>query len=296
MRLLNVVIIVTVTSGCSAIYTDRDSNRTNIAGAGSIFYEPKVFSLSDESDSFGTLDYCKLLKNYGFTDNESSSKTDCSIDHNKLLSADFGTIRDEVQDRVLASSNQKCGDYMRTLFAQKGDTEVFWGSLSTLFSGAGAVLSHMPTAQAFSAGGAVFSGINSEFQQAYFANKAIEVITTGINARRSEILKNIILRREQHNIYLMQRTNLLVDKTLKTETEEIELKNKETQKKKPESKVALSYSLNASIRDALQYHSACSTVVGLEVAAESIARVQNPGIAEVSSFMKKLKEAELVPK
>ena len=227
-------------------------------------------------------------------------------------------MRDEVQDRVLASSNQKCGHFIRTLYAQKASGEAFYGGLSTLFAGTGAVLSHVPTAQAFSAGGAVFSGINSEIGQAYFANKAIEVITAGIHARRQSLLEEIYQRRISHQAYieLNGSNNMQPAQKKKTKAQPITYtypmvvaieeskevpadKNTATEKQKSDQKAATNnktngkaayYSLNASIRDAVQYHASCATIVGLEVAAESISRVTNPGAEELGKFLDKLQK------
>lgn len=244
MKKLALTLTCLYLSSCSS-YSPFRPNETDISGAGSLIKENTNIFLTIDN-SFSTIDYCKLLKQYGF-----AAKEDCVVEAGKLSQIDV-KLRDEMQDHILAASNQKCGGYIRYLHSIKGDTDVFWGGLATLLAGAGSVISYGPTAQAFSAGGAVSSGIRAEFNQAYFANLAIEVMTAGINSRRTEILQEIYKRRgnsgDEH------------------------------------------YSLNGAVRDALKYHSACTAVTGFEVAAQSISRADNPGAKELSKFIKDLKE------
>lgn len=337
------LMLAVVLSGCSMVskvlYKSTNSNESSIAGAGEIFHEPSFSLFKRSKDGFTTIQYCRLLKHYGLLQGEielDESSDGYIIDFcqvkNDFVKSDkqeFSLIRDEIQDRVLAASNQKCGYYMKSLYSLKGDTEVFWGGLSTLLSGAGAVLPHASTAKAFAAGGAATSGIRSELEQAYFANKAIEVITAGIEVRRNEILEEIMHKRFLSEAYFQlwdpgydinKLTKNGLKKSPKSNQEDInnnelaDASDEEVKAEEGELKTRYSYTplgvlhnknnehihhndvptrypLNGAIRDALAYHAACSTITGLEVAAESIARIENPGVAEFHKFLKKMEKA-----
>jgi hypothetical protein len=90
------------------------------------------------------------------------------------------------------------------------------------------VVSYAPTAQALAAGSTVSSAYLSLYNEAYFNNLAVNVISSGIDKRREAILKQLGEFREQP----------LSD-----------------------------YPVNRAIADALLYHSACNIISGLETAA-----------------------------
>lgn len=246
MRISLIALSLLLLNACSS-WSSQRPNETNISGAGSLIQEEAgLFSFG--SNSYSTIDYCQLLHSYGIAtdpgvDKESSDL--CLIPQDRLINLN-SRIRNEVQDHLIAASNQKCGDYIRLLHSLRGDTDVFWGGLTTLLAGAGSVLSHAETAKAFSVGGAVSSGIRSEFSQAYFANLAIEVMVSGINSKRATILTDINSRRAD---------------------------------------TATDYTLNGAVRDALLYHGSCNAVTGMEVAGQSITRADNPGAKELSRFI-----------
>ncbi len=261
------LVVLASLTGCSNLYKTTNKNETNIAGAGDLFKENTPFSslsLSETEAGFTELDYCELIRQHSHgivastaqkesTESTESkeSKKNCAIPA-ALSAVQYAKARNEIQDYVLAASNQKCGHYMRVLYGHRGDTEVFWGGLSTLLAGAGAVLTNVQSAQALSAGAAVSSGIRSELSQAYFANLAMEVITAGIHTRRNEILNNI---------------------------------------KKDRQAADNSYTIPGAVGDALRYHAACSVLVGLEVASQAIERVNNPGVDDVLTHYDKLEKA-----
>lgn len=136
--------------------------------------------------------------------------------------------RNELQSKLIAASNQRCGLYLREITSAKAQTNMGWGSLSILLSGAASVVSHAETAKALAAGAAVATGTNAIYDQAYFNNLAVGVISAGIAKQREGILTQI------------------------------------------NNKAALDlveYPVNRAVADALQYHSACNIISGLETAA-----------------------------
>ena len=149
--------------------------------------------------------------------------------------------RNDLQERLISVSNQKCGAYIRTIISSKSQTLMGWTSLSLLFSGAASIVSHASTASALAAGSTVSTGVLSTYNEAYFHNLAINVITEGINKKRESILANI---------------------------------------QKNKTKSLSKYSVNAAVSDAITYHSACNIVAGMETASKALENVDNIKITE----------------
>lgn len=253
-KLIALIACSTLLAGCSSLYRQSRQlpNETNISGAGGLINENGNYSyLGIGTDKFTTIDICSLVVRYELATDATSNDGNCDIAKYEVTKVTKQN-RNEIQDYVIAASNQKCGDYIRLLHSIRGDSDVFWGGLSTLFAGAGSVLSHVHTAQVFSAAGAVSSGIRSEISQAYFANLAIEVIVGGINSQRQQRLDQIIESR-------------------KLDTTE--------------------YGLHGALRDALLYHSSCTAITGLEAASQAITRADNPGALELGKFVNDLRSA-----
>lgn len=167
-----------------------------------------------------------------------------------VANPEFEAKRNNFVSYVMALSEQKCGVYKSNLLRERAEFSTLMGGLSTLFAGTSAVLSHGLTASAFAAGAGVSSGINAVYAQERFANLTVEVITAGIDQRRKELEDAVIDK---------FKTNLNV------------------------------YPVGYAIKDALSYHAACTAVTGLEVAKNSITRIDDPGIRQFEQFNKALK-------
>lgn len=159
------------------------------------------------------------------------------------------TIRTRIQDRIIAASNQRCGDFLRALHQYEGNMSFGLGALATTLGAAGAIFTPANTARAFSGSGAAISGIRAEFSSSYYRNKAIEVLTKGIRARRRAIREGMCSR---------------VGEGIDT------------------------YTTWAAIADAVQYHSACSAITGLEEASDSVTKIQDPGVGQMNSYLDQL--------
>ena len=160
---------------------------------------------------------------------------------------DLRLRRNMVQERILAASVQRCGNYVR--FLKQFDTEIGFslGSLATTLAGVGAIVTPANAARALSGTAGITTGINAEFQQQFFSKLAMQVITKGIEARRAALYKE------------------MVEKQAKAISE---------------------YPVEAAVKDALMYHNACTLLTGLEEAGASIERASNPGIAQLNEFFK----------
>jgi len=158
--------------------------------------------------------------------------------------------RNEIQDRIIAASNQRCGAYIQRLKQFDAETNLQLGFLTTAFATAGAIFSAESTIRASSGLAALFSGFRAEFNQEYFSNKTVHIIAEGIRSGRSEVLRDIYQLRENVSI-----------------TE---------------------YTIWAAIADGIAYHDNCSLVAGLEQVARAVERVDNPGIKQMVKVFNEL--------
>lgn len=204
---------------CSTVrhYTTPDEENL-LSGAGSIM----VSKASGKAADFELIDIDQLLKTYGLDDPQTvaadqSAKPD-----------EFKYRRNDLQDRLIAASNQRCGTYLRVLTSSKSQTQMGWGGLATFLSGAASVATPASAAKALAAGSTVSNAFLSLYNEAYFNNLTINVISTGITKQREGLLAHIT----------KERAKSLSD-----------------------------YPVNRAIADALVYHSACNIITGLEAAA-----------------------------
>ncbi len=147
--------------------------------------------------------------------------------------------RNRIQERILAASQERCEEYVQFIDKQDANTNLWLGSLTTLTGGLGAIFTPVSTVRALSGTAAILNGGRAEFNETYFASKTIEVIRGGIESRRNELYT-----------------------TIKTNQEK-EISN---------------YTVEAAIKDAVQFHGACSLSAGLEKITEALERVDNPGL------------------
>ncbi len=150
--------------------------------------------------------------------------------------------RNALQERILAASNQRCGEYQQYLKRLDTQTNIFLGGLTTVAAGAGAIFTGASTVRALSGAAAIISGLRAEINEQYFHSLTIQVITDGADARRREIY----------------------DEILERQTASID-----------------AYPVQAAVKDAITYHSECSLLSGLKQAALSIERAENPGLFSI---------------
>jgi hypothetical protein len=191
-----------------------------LSGAGSVIVGPK----KGEASEFEQIDIDKLLTNYGFKE----PKSDAYINDPTASQAQLQYRRNDLQDRIIAASNQRCGAFLRVLVSSKSQTQMGWGGLASLLSGAATVTTPATAARVLSAGSTISNGYLSLYNEAYFNNLTINVISAGISKQR-----------EGHLQYM-------------------------TGERKKEMK---DYPVNRAIADALSYHAACNIISGLEAAA-----------------------------
>jgi len=171
-------------------------------------------------------------------------------------------LRNQVQDRIVAASNQRCGEYKNFLKQVDSETNTILGGLATAIGGAGAIFKPADTARALSGIAAIFSGWRAEVNADFFNNLTIQVVTKGIEVRRKEI------------------HDQMIDDRKKDLTE---------------------YTVQRAVGDTAVYHYNCSLIAGLEQAAQSIERAENPGLTHINKTLDSLietqkKVASLIPK
>lgn len=201
-----------------------------LSGAGSIVHTEK----SKKAEDFELLDMDQLLKTYGFEDPQTVSRQ-LSDKADELQYR-----RNDLQDRIIAASNQRCGTFLRILTSSKSQTQMGWGGLATLLSGAASVTNPASAAKILAAGSTVSNSFLNLYNEAYFNNLTVSVISSGIAKYREGILTQIT----------DQRQGTLSD-----------------------------YPVNRAIADALTYHSACNIITGLEAAATATKSASTVSVA-----------------
>jgi hypothetical protein len=158
--------------------------------------------------------------------------------------------RNEVQERILAASVQRCNTFKGKLQRDSSRVNFWLGVSSTTAAAAGAVVQTLDASRVLSGVAAALTGARAEYDQSFFANLSINVIVDGIEARQRDIYTEIVQQRAQD-----------------TDT----------------------YTIQAAVKDALYFHGACSIVVGLQYAEASIKTTQDPGIDAATRIMLKAK-------
>jgi len=218
-------------SGCATIREHTMPAEKNlISGAGSIFAK------DESATKFEKLDLSTLMKDY-----ELSDRNAVSLEANNTTSR-YAYLRNEMQDRIIASSNQRCGNYLREIISAKSQSQMGWGTLSLLLSGAASVTTPIKAAQTLAAGGAFAAGTNALYNESYFNSLAVGVIASGITKNRESILERIQLHRKQS---------------------------------------LLDYPVNMAVADAIAYHSSCNILIGLETASNALKQVSGSNQSQV---------------
>lgn len=155
--------------------------------------------------------------------------------------------RNNLQGRILAAANQRCGLYEVYLKQLQGNTNVTLGTLATLLGGAGAIVTAADTARALAGSAGIVSGSRAEFNQGVFLNAAIPVILKGIEQRRERLRAKILERL----------------------SEEVS-----------------TYPVSLAVADAIDYHNACNLGKGLEEANAALELREHPGLEAMQKALK----------
>lgn len=160
-------------------------------------------------------------------------------------------LRNQIQDEIFRASEQRCNAYKVYLQRIQSNTNFTFGSLATALGGLGAIFTDAGVARAFSGSAAITSGVGAQFNENYFFNLAVPVISDGIDMARATVHDQAMQSRKPPTAAAGQ---------TQAATAPIE-----------------SYTLQAAILDAVRYDGACSIPEGLKKAAEAVKAIRNPG-------------------
>lgn len=180
---------------------------------------------------------------YKLYNNSDNSKKDES--ERKL-----GLLRDEIQGRIMAAANQRCGLW-KNYFSSSSSQVGFWtGSAGTAFGAASIAFTENSTKTALSAISSTLSGAGTQYEKNFLFNQTMSVIFLGIDNRRELIALRIKAKR-----YGVDDASKILAAT---------------------QTVGISdYPLSSAIADALEYHAACSAASGLQRASEALVSQRN---------------------
>ncbi|MBB1274816.1 hypothetical protein [Psychromonas sp. SR45-3] len=257
--LLLFVFILPILSGCGLFNVSPESSvmdRVTIASANQIF-TPEFEGFSDEQLLL------LLDPNYGLknTENENENEIEFSnlnsFKKNRQLRRAFKAANDnykaahrsQIQDRLIAASNQRCNLYTTYLKRVSTNQNAFFGSLTTILGGAGAIVTGADSARILSGLAGISSGTRSELNQAIFESAATSVIVPGIHSKRAELLTE-----------MSEKRHLPLD----------------------------NYTVEGAIADAIVYHGACSLDEGVSFAQKSIISYEDIGIKKFTAIQEQL--------
>lgn len=161
--------------------------------------------------------------------------------------------RNAMQERLLASSEQRCSAFKIGLQRSFSRTNFGLGILTTMAGTAGALVSSVGAARNWAGTAAISSGARAEYNQDFFSNLAAHVVIEGIDKRRRDVYQQI-----QHA---------------------------------GQAKAYADYPVEAAIKDAMYYHGQCSVAAGFQQAADAIRLFDDPGLNTGLSMIAKLKAA-----
>jgi hypothetical protein len=147
--------------------------------------------------------------------------------------------RTEIQERILAASDQRCNDFKTLLQKKISNVSFNTGLVATGAAVAATIVDNLDTSKALAGIAGLASGYRAEYNQAYFANAAVQVVVAGIDSRRRTAYEQIRHARNES---------------------------------------MANYPLEAAVKDAIRYHGLCSTVSGLQEAGEAVRYYNEPGI------------------
>ncbi len=165
----------------------------------------------------------------------------------EISKADKKLWRNGVQDKMLAVSTSRCNVFKTYLRRQQSDVNFALGSATTAAGAVGAIVKGAQDSRILAGIAGLLSGVQAEYNSAYYSNLAAHVIAQGIELKQARLQKELVSARQ----------DLSID----------------------------AYSMEAAVNDAIVIDGTCSTVAGLLEAADSIKEASNPGLARAAEVM-----------
>jgi len=248
------ILIIIFQAGCTPFNAGPEGslfgdNRVNPASANQMF--DKSFESFSDEELMLLLDPNGLGKMYkGKLSGLSSSQQLVALRLAfKKANESYNTAhRAQVQDRLIAASNQRCNLYTTYLKRLSNRTNGIFGTMTTVLGGASAIVTGETAARTLGGLAGISSGTRAELNQAIFESVATSVIVPSIKVRRKEILIEILEKRGE--------------------------------------KLSV-YTIEGAIADAIRYHGACSMDAGISQASKSIKFYEDIGIEHIITIKKK---------
>lgn len=241
------VFVSLIASGCASSPEKSwfGGDRVNSASANQLF-TPEFEVFSDEK-LFSMLDPKGNLLKKEFSTLSESAKikylNEAFLEANNSTNAT--ALRAQIQDRVIAASDQRCNLYMTYLKRVSTYENGIFGTLTTILGGAGAIVTGENSARVLSGLAGISSGTRAELNQALFESVATSIITPGIEKARSEFLVEIMNKRK-------------------------------------DTPFAISvYTIQGAIADAIKYHGLCSMDAGINAAQKSLQAPDDVGVQKL---------------
>jgi hypothetical protein len=153
--------------------------------------------------------------------------------------------RNDIQARLMAASDAECAQFVQHLNSLQGYGNLATGSLTTIFSGAGAIVTGVNAARAFAGLGAITSGLRAEFNSDLFLQQAAPTIGKAIDQQRARFAVTIASSRA------------------------LDIRD---------------YPLWTAIGDAFKYNDQCSLVKGLAAMDKALEVAANPGLDNMEDY------------
>jgi hypothetical protein len=147
--------------------------------------------------------------------------------------------RNSVQSAIISASDAACDQYKRSLNREYSTSNFNFGSFATIAGGLGAAAADGGTSRGLAALAGITSGVRAEYNDAFFRNKVVELLTKAMDISRTRKREEIRRRSAQ----------ILAD-----------------------------YSVENAIGDSIIYNAQCSLVAGLQETSESLQTVSDPGL------------------
>jgi hypothetical protein len=147
--------------------------------------------------------------------------------------------RNQVQSSFMSASDAACDYYKRNLNRDFSRSNFFFGSIATIAGGLGAVLTDEGTSRALAGASGVTSGLRAEYNDAFFRNKVVELLTKAIGIAQERKREEIRRRGVQ---------------------------------------ITADYSMEDALNDGVLYNAQCSLIAGLQETSESLQVVSDPGL------------------
>ncbi len=152
-----------------------------------------------------------------------------------LASRDNAATRNVIQDRLIAASDQRCNLFLNYIQRHQSATNFSLGALTTFLAGGGAIASGATVARALAGSAGIVSGVRAEYDQNFFYNQTVVIISQGIRAGRKSVLDQIDQRRGTDG-----------------------------------ATGVAAYTVERAVSDALRYHGTCTIAAGLETSSKTL--------------------------